>query len=125
MAAVSGNPGNVTFTSGYVANVKSWKGDHECPNIDVSDFVAGAAGARTRISSGWESFSGSYTCNFDSSTLVVKPGGAATAMVLTACTGQTFSFNAIATKYSISDVKPGELVEVTYDFESTGAISIA
>ena len=121
MATAHGVTGTVSFTSGYVANVKAWELTHEAETHDITDFTS--SGPRAFLG-GLTQWSGSYTCNYDSSTVAVAPGAAAAALVLTAMTGQTFGGTAILQSFSLSASVDG-IPEITCSFQGTSTLSIA
>lgn len=123
---ILGQTGTVTFTSGYVANVKSWTLNIVADEHDITDFAS--TDDWHEYMSGLRSWSGSYDCLLDDTTPAVVPGfgaaGAGTALVLTSSTGRTFTGTAISTADDIS-VSPLEPNRITVRFRGTGALVAA
>ena len=120
MATASGVTGTLTFVGGYVTNVKAWTLDYNAEILETTDFTA--TGPRTYLG-GLTDWSGSYTCNYDATTIAVIPGAAAGSLVLTALTAQTFTGDAILESFSLSTSVDG-LPEYTGNFRGTGPLAI-
>ena len=121
MATASGVTGTVTFTSGYVTNVKAWTLDYSADMLDITDYSS--TGPRAFVG-GLTSWRGTYTCNYDATAIVIAPGATAAQIVLTALTGQTFTGNAILESAALSASVDG-LPEVVCTFQGTAALTPA
>lgn len=122
-----GNLGTVTFTGGYVAQVKSWNYTINSPAQDITPFSAGS-GLFKRYKPGLLTMTGSFVCLVDSATLLKTPtlaGTAAAALVLQSQTSNTVTADAIASAMNVSAPVDG-INEVTYSFEvSDNSIVVA
>lgn len=122
-----GNLGTVTFSGGYVAQVKSWTYTLSSPAQDITPFAAGS-GLYKRFKPGLLTVTGSYVCLVDSVTLLktsTLAGTAAAALVLQSQTSNTVTADAIASAMNVSAPVDG-LNEVAYSFEvSDNSIVVA
>jgi len=129
--AITGHSGSVTVASGSMGNAKAWSLDVTQETVDVTDFD----------SSGWKesaatlnSWTGSITAIFDASGTAEGAlqtgltGGSSVALELQLGGGagsyDVYSGNAIITGQSITNDVNG-IVEATFSFEGTGALTIA
>jgi hypothetical protein len=120
-----GNAGIVTFSGGYVLNVKEW-------NLDLawevlkSTAMSGSVVTAHSFIPGILKWNGSFKGNADTGTGIEPPGEDAAALVLKlmedGATDLQVSGSAISTSVSTM-VKPGQLVEYTYDFTGTGNLT--
>lgn len=97
MAAVNGTNGNFTFAAGYVANVKSFSMDDETESLESTAFAS--AGQRDFIA-GLQTWSGTYECLLDGTTVLIRSGTSGAA-VLTASTGRTYSGTILVTRAGV------------------------
>jgi len=129
--AIKGFDGSVTVASGAMGNAKAWSLDISQETIDVTDF--GSNGWKESVS-GLKSWSGSITAIFDASGTAegaLQTGltaGSVVALDLQMGDGtgsyDKYSGSANITGQSVSNDVNG-IVEVTFNFEGTGAITIA
>ena len=129
--AIQGYNGSVTVASGAMGNAKAWSLDISQETVDTTDFG----------SSGWKesqatlkSWSGSITAIFDESGTaegVLQTGltaGSTVALDLQLGGGtgsyDKYSGSANITSQSVTNDVNG-IVEVTFSFEGTGAVTIA
>ena len=129
--AITGHSGSVTVASGSMGNAKAWSLDVTQETVDVTDFD----------SSGWKesaatlnSWTGSITAIFDASGTAEGAlqtgltGGSSVSLSLTLGGGagsyDVYSGSAIITGQSITNDVNG-IVEATFSFEGTGALTIA
>ena len=129
--AIIGHSGSVTVATGAMGNAKAWSLDINQETVDITDFG----------SSGWKesaatlnSWSGSITAIFDASgtaegalqTGLTGGSGVALDLQLGDGTGSydKYSGSAIITGQSVTNDVNG-IVEVTFNFEGTGALTIA
>lgn len=120
---IIGQGGSVTFTSGYVLNVKSWTLNIVADEHDITDFASTADWGE--YMTGLKRWSGSYECFLDESTAFVLPGFEpfGSALVLTSSLGRTFSGNAISTSGDIT-ANPADPNKVTVNFRGTGTLAV-
>ncbi|MBT6554039.1 MAG: hypothetical protein HON50_00345 [Candidatus Marinimicrobia bacterium] len=129
--AIQGYNGSVTVASGAMGNAKAWSLDISQETVDTTDFG----------SSGWKesqatlkSWSGSITAIFDESgtaegalqTGLTAGSTVALDLQLGGGTGSydKYSGSANITSQSVTNDVNG-IVEVTFSFEGTGAVTIA
>jgi hypothetical protein len=129
--AIIGHTGSVTVASGAMGNAKAWSLDISQETADITDFG----------SSGWKesaatlnAWSGSITAIFDASgtaegalqTGLTAGSSVALDLQMGGGTGSydKYSGSAIITGQSVTNDVNG-IVEVTFNFEGTGAVTIA
>lgn len=129
--AIQGYNGSVTVASGAMGNAKAWSLDISQETADITDFG----------SSGWKesaatlnAWSGSITAIFDASgtaegalqTGLTAGSSVALDLQMGGGTGSydKYSGSAIITGQSVTNDVNG-IVEVTFNFEGTGAVTIA
>lgn len=118
MAEVRGCGGSLTYTN-LTAGVKQWTLDYQQEVLDVTDFADNCAKA---FMAGFTSWTATATANWDAANSA-KPGDSAS-LTLTVTSGKTYSGTAIVTGLSVNTDVNG-VVEATYSFQGTGALSIA
>ena len=122
-----GSTGLVTASAGspYLTNVKAWSVNVSCPAIETTKFAVTAPTSRTYIA-GILSWDGTYLVSVDGTTALVAPGGTYTMLFryLDAATDHTLAGDIYTTGVG-PRAKVGELVEATYDFKGTGALTAA
>ncbi len=121
MAEITGETGDVTLVGGYISNVKSWTLEYEGEAVDSTDFAS--VGVRDFIP-GLTSWRGTYNCSVDDTVILIAPGAAAAALVLTASAGRTYTGDAIVTNLAIA-VTPEAINELVVSFQGTGILGIA
>jgi hypothetical protein len=129
--AIIGHTGSVTVASGAMGNAKAWSLDISQETADITDFG----------SSGWKesaatlnAWSGSITAIFDASgtaegalqTGLTAGSSVSLDLQMGGGTGSydKYSGSAIITGQSVTNDVNG-IVEVTFNFEGTGAVTIA
>ena len=129
--AIVGHEGSVSVASGSMGNAKAWSLDVTQETVDTTDFDSSGWKESTATLNSW---SGSITAIFDASgtaegalqtgltggssvTLSMQLGGGAG-------TYDVYSGSAIITGQSITNDVNG-IVEATFSFEGTGALTIA
>lgn len=130
MATIAGTGGNVTI-AGYNAKMSAWSATLEIADAETTGFDD--AGFRT-FAPCIVSMRGSATgtCIYDVATSIPAPPVStgtmtlpgAVAVVLTASSGNTYSFNAVVSNVSFDRPSDGKM-GVTFDFESSGAVTCA
>jgi|SaaInlLV_10m_DNA_3_1039740.scaffolds.fasta_scaffold00252_36 hypothetical protein len=129
--AITGHSGSVTVASGAMGNAKSWSLDISQETAETTDFGSNGWKESTATLKSW---SGSIVCIFDASGTAEGAlqtgltGGSTVALelMLGAGTGSydKYSGNATITSQAASSDVSG-IVEVTFNFEGTGALTIA
>ena len=129
--AIKGYEGSVTVAAGAMGNAKAWSLDISQETVDITDF--GSAGWKESVST-LNSWSGSITAIFDASgtaegalqTSLTAGSVVALALQMGDGTGSydVYTGNANITSQSVSNDVNG-IVEVTFNFEGTGALTIA
>ena len=129
--AIKGYDGSVTVAAGAMGNAKAWSLDISQETVDTTDF--GSAGWKESVST-LNSWSGSITAIFDASgtaegalqTSLTAGSVVALALQMGDGTGSydVYTGNANITSQSVSNDVNG-IVEVTFNFEGTGALTIA
>jgi predicted secreted protein len=129
--AIKGHDGSITVASGAMGNAKAWSLDIAQETVETTDF--GSAGWKESVAT-LKSWSGSVTAIFDASGTAEGAlqtgltGGSAVALDLQLGDGlgsyDKYSGSAIITGQSVSNDVSG-IVEVSFNFEGTGAITIA
>lgn len=117
MAEVAGKNGYVTYTN-FTAGAKNWSINYVSDPLDTTDY--GDSGLRTYIH-GLKGWSATVTANWDSAN-TAAPGDTAT-LSLRVTTGSYYSGSGLLTGMDITAPVDG-LVEVTYSFQGSGALSI-
>jgi hypothetical protein len=129
--AIQGHSGSVTVETGAMGNAKSWSLDISQETVDTTNFGSSGWKESTATLNGW---SGSITAIFDAS-------GTAEGALQTGLTGGSsvtldlqmgggtgsydkYSGEAIITSQSVTNDVNG-IVEVTFNFEGTAALTIA
>lgn len=116
MAEVHGKGGSITFTN-LTAGVKTWSLDSGADVAEVTDFADAGVKAFIAGGSGWTA---SCTANWDAANTAAV-GDSAT-LTLTVTSGTAYSGTAILTGMAIGEAHDG-VVEVTYSFQGTGALT--
>lgn len=129
--AIKGFDGSVTVALGAMGNAKSWSLDISQETIETTDF--GSSGWKESVS-GLKSWSGSIVAIFDASgtaegalqTGLTAGSTVALDLQLGGGTGSydKYSGTANITGQSVTNDVNG-IVEVTFNFEGTGALTIA
>ena len=129
--AIKGYDGSVTVAAGAMGNAKAWSLDISQETVDITDF--GSAGWKESVST-LNSWSGSITAIFDASgtaegalqTGLIAGSVVALALQMGDGTGSydVYTGNANITSQGVSNDVNG-IVEVTFNFEGTGALTIA
>ena len=129
--AIKGYQGSITVAAGAMGNAKAWSLDISQETVDTTDF--GSAGWKESVST-LNSWSGSLTAIFDASGTAegaLQTGliaGSVVALVLQMGDGtgsyDVYTGNAHITGQSVSNDVNG-IVEVSFNFEGTGALTIA
>jgi len=129
--AIKGYDGSVTVAAGAMGNAKAWSLDISQETVDTTDF--GSAGWKESVST-LNSWSGSITAIFDASgtaegalqTSLIAGSVVALALQMGDGTGSydVYTGNANITSQGVSNDVNG-IVEVTFNFEGTGALTIA
>ena len=129
--AITGHSGSVTVASGSMGNAKAWSLDVAQETVDITDFDSSGWKESTATLNSW---SGSITAIFDASGTAEGAlqtgltGGSSVALELQLGAGagsyDVYSGNAIITGQSITNDVNG-IVEATFSFEGTGALTIA
>ena len=129
--AIKGYDGSVTVAAGAMGNAKAWSLDISQETVDTTDF--GSAGWKESVST-LNSWSGSITAIFDASgtaegalqTGLIAGSVVALALQMGDGTGSydVYTGNAHITSQGVSNDVNG-IVEVTFNFEGTGALTIA
>jgi len=129
--AITGHSGSVTVASGSMGNAKAWSLDVAQETVDITDFDSSGWKESTATLNSW---SGSITAIFDASGTAEGAlqtgltGGSSVALDLQLGAGagsyDVYSGNAIITGQSITNDVNG-IVEATFSFEGTGALTIA
>jgi len=129
--AITGHSGSVTVASGSMGNAKAWSLDVAQETVDITDFDSSGWKESTATLNSW---SGSITAIFDASGTAEGAlqtgltGGSSVALELQLGGGagsyDVYSGNAIITGQSITNDVNG-IVEATFSFEGTGALTIA
>ena len=122
-----GSTGLVTSSAGspYLTNVKAWSINATCPAIETTKFAVTAPVSRTFVA-GLISWDGTYLVSVDGTTALVAPGGTYTMLFryFDAATDHTLAGDIYTTNMG-PRAKVGELVEATYTFKGTGALTAA
>ncbi|TXH17505.1 MAG: hypothetical protein E6R03_03820 [Hyphomicrobiaceae bacterium] len=119
-----GNTGIVTFTGGYVLNVKDWKVDLAWEPQKATSMSASAVTANSFIP-GILTWGGNFTGFADTGTGIEPPGEDAATLTLVLAnlaTDLQLSGSAFTTQVQ-STVAPGKIVEYAYDFRGTGDLT--
>jgi len=129
--AIKGYQGSVTVAAGAMGNAKAWSLDISQETVDITDF--GSAGWKESVAT-LNAWSGSITAIFDASGTAegaLQTGltaGSVVALALQMGDGtgsyDVYTGNANITSQSVSNDVNG-IVEVTFNFEGTGALTIA
>jgi len=129
--AIIGHEGSVTVASGSMGNAKAWSLDVTQETVDITDFDSSGWKESTATLNSW---SGSITAIFDASGTAEGAlqtgltGGSSVALELTLGAGSgsydVYSGSAIITGQSVTNDVNG-IVEATFSFEGTGALTIA
>lgn len=129
--AIKGHDGSITVASGVMGNAKAWSLDIAQETVETTDF--GSAGWKESVAT-LKSWSGSVTAIFDASGTAEGAlqtgltGGSAVTLDLQLGDGtgsyDKYSGSAIITGQSVSNDVSG-IIEVSFNFEGTGAITIA
>jgi len=130
--AIQGYSGSVTVASGSMGNAKAWSLDITQETVDTTDFDSSGWKESTSTLNSW---SGSITAIFDASGTAEGAlqtgltGGSSVALELSMGGGgsgsyDVYSGSALITGQSAS-VDVNGIVEVTFNFEGTGALTIA
>ena len=129
--AIVGHEGSVSVASGAMGNAKAWSLDVTQETVDITDFDSSGWKESTATLNSW---SGSITAIFDASGTAEGAlqtgltGGSSVALELTLGGGSgsydVYSGNAIITGQSVTNDVNG-IVEATFSFEGTGALTIA
>lgn len=129
--AIKGFDGSITVEAGAMGNAKAWSLDISQETIDITDF--GSNGWKESVA-GLKSWSGSVTAIFDASgtaegalqTGLTTGSDVTLALTLGGGTGSydVYSGEAKITSQSVTNDVNG-VVEVTFNFEGNGALSIA
>ena len=124
-----GTGGFITASGAYLTNLKGWNLNITRPAFPADVQVNGTGTAYREFLPGIYSWGGSWTAFFDATTPVVLPGTAYTAAVFkileeAAGTDHTLTGNIVTTGMGVP-VKVGDLSQVTYNFEGSGALTSA
>ena len=129
--AIVGHEGSVSVASGAMGNAKAWSLDVTQETVDITDFDSSGWKESTATLNSW---SGSITAIFDASGTAEGAlqtgltGGSSVALELTLGGGtgsyDVYSGSAIITGQSVTNDVNG-IVEATFSFEGTGALTIA
>lgn len=119
MAVITGATGDVTFTSGYVTNVRSWSLNIAVDEHDITDF---SATTWALYMGGLTRWSGSFECWLDDTATLVTSNS--NTLVLTASTGRTFTGTALITGNDVT-VNPADPNTVTVGFRGTSTLTVA
>jgi len=129
--AITGHSGSVTVASGAMGNAKAWSLDVTQETVDITDFDSSGWKESTATLNSW---SGSITAIFDASGTAEGAlqtgltGGSSVTLSLQLGGGtgsyDVYSGSAIITGQSITNDVNG-IVEATFSFEGTGALTIA
>jgi predicted secreted protein len=129
--AIVGHEGSVSVASGAMGNAKAWSLDVTQETVDTTDFDSNGWKESTATLNSW---SGSITAIFDASGTAEGAlqtgltGGSSVALELTLGGGtgsyDVYSGSAIITGQSVTNDVNG-IVEATFSFEGTGALTIA
>jgi len=129
--AITGHSGSVTVASGAMGNAKAWSLDVTQETVDTTDFDSSGWKESTATLNSW---SGSITAIFDASGTAEGAlqtgltGGSSVTLSLQLGGGtgsyDVYSGSAIITGQSITNDVNG-IVEATFSFEGTGALTIA
>lgn len=124
MAEMNGIAGDVTFATGYVANVKSWTMNVEADMFDITDFTS--TGWKNNLA-GLKGWSGSYVCWVDDTTQMDANAnwlaGTAAAATFNFDGTRTLSGNIIISGLSTGASVDG-VAEVTFNFTGDGALTV-
>jgi hypothetical protein len=121
--AMIGSAGNVTWSSGYAANVKSWNLSIDTDTPESTAFSPTVAARSYAI--GLSSGTGSFEAFQDDSTVVVLPASAPTAarfIVSDSTNDWSLDPNIIATQVAVNNTV-GEIATATYNFRTSGVIA--
>ena len=129
--AIVGHEGSVSVASGSMGNAKAWSLDVTQETVDTTDFDSNGWKESTATLNSW---SGSITAIFDASGTAEGAlqtgltGGSSVTLELTLGAGSgsydVYSGSAIITGQSVTNDVNG-IVEATFNFEGTGALTIA
>ena len=129
--AIVGHEGSVSVASGAMGNAKAWSLDVTQETVDTTDFDSSGWKESTATLNSW---SGSITAIFDASGTAEGAlqtgltGGSSVTLSLQLGGGtgsyDVYSGSAIITGQSITNDVNG-IVEATFSFEGTGALTIA
>ena len=123
MAKISGEDGSCSLGA-VTVKITNWNVEEVTEVIDTTD--SGDSSNKTFIGNGWNSWSGSFEGFVETSDTGETVGAAAAELILTAASGITWTGNAIITRKATSlDVVGAEAVKVSYDFQGTGALTLA
>ena len=118
MPAFTGTGGNVAGSGLYVTNVYQWE-----INLTSDALETTAVGATSRtFVAGLKNHTGSFNCRVDNTTTIVDTGITASA-TFTLESGYTITCSIVLTGATIS-LAVDQVVEVTYTFQVSGAVSI-
>jgi hypothetical protein len=130
--AIKGYNGSVTVASGAMGNAKSWNLDISQDTVETTTFASNGWKESVGTLRGW---TGSIVCIFDAdgtaegALITSLTAGSVVALSLQVDSGGTgdydvYSGNATITSAAIPNDVSG-IVEVTFNFEGTGALTIA
>lgn len=117
MAEVHGKGGSITY-SNFTAGVHSWECTYESDVVEVTNFSD--AGVK-RFIAGGTGWTASAEANWDAANTAIP--GSATALVLTAASGKTYTGSAIIKSMNVKVTRDDEN-RATYQFQGTGALTI-
>lgn len=124
--AAIGSAASITFSPGYVANVRSWE------IVFTADEYDNTAMGSAATSAGWRTFaggiwrvSGQYEAFLDDTTPLTAPGNGSEPATMTLDIGgtKTFAFSA-QTQGGPVDVAIGQPQVVRYSFNNAGAVTV-
>ena len=128
MAVIHGTEGSITLTGGYVTKAHQWTIDFEAVTSDVtgfSDYVA--AGTYRERLSGLLSWTGSYSCRWDSAASILGLLGGAEAAAVFSFDQASSNNGSIGGNIIITGISANVDVEdansVTFTFEGNGGVT--
>lgn len=124
MATIQGSGGNASI-NGYVAKFDNWSGNIVNADVDTTGF----GDTWTTCAPVQRSLNGSVSGTLEYGAAGTAPfatsaAAATAAMVLTADTGKTFTFNGVLSRISLDRPHAGK-AGITFDFQSSGTITEA
>lgn len=121
-----GNTGSVTFSGGYVANVRSYRLNLNWDVLDSTSMSGSTVANRSFINAGILKWGGEYVARVDDTTALVLPGASAATLTLKVAEDGAndvqLSGSATATRLG-AVVRIGQLAEANYSFVGSGDLT--